>query len=401
LSQKESIRNVEVAGKRVLVRVDFNVPIHGGKITDDTRIRAAVPTIRYLLDHHAAIILASHLGRPQGQVREEMRLAPVAARLEDILGVPVRVAPDSVGAETTALAHALQPGEVLMLENVRFHPEEEANDAGYARGLADLADLYVDDAFGSAHRAHASTEGITHFLPSVAGFLMEGELSALGSVINSPVRPLVAIIGGAKISSKIGVLTNLLDVADSFLIGGGMANTLLRAQGHEVGDSLIERDKLVEARSFLDAARSRGREVTLPRDVVIVREVSVQAEYRTVAIEDITSGWKIVDIGSETVKEFGDLIDHAGTVVWNGPMGIFELEPFASGTRAVAEALARSNARSIVGGGDSVAAVEQAGLADRMTHISTGGGASLEFLEGRTLPGVASLQDASIRGIAR
>jgi phosphoglycerate kinase len=398
LSQKESIRDVDVAGKRVFVRVDFNVPIHGGEITDDTRIRAAVPTIRYLIEHRAAVILASHLGRPKGEIREDMRLAPVAARLGEILGLHVQVAPDSVGAETSALARALEPGEVLMLENVRFHPEEEVNEVGYARGLADLADLYVDDAFGSAHRAHASTEGITHFLPSVAGLLMERELSALSSVIDSPARPLVAIIGGAKISSKIGVLTNLLDVADSFLIGGGMANTLLKAQGHEVGDSLIEQDNLDEARSFLDTAHARKRQVVLPLDVVVVQEVSAEAARKTVPVGDVESGWKIVDVGPATVKAFADIIQRAGTVVWNGPMGIFELEQFAAGTRAVAQALAGSSARSIVGGGDSVAAVEQAGLADRMSHISTGGGASLEFLEGRTLPGVAALQNARVRG---
>jgi phosphoglycerate kinase len=398
LNRKQSIRDVHVVGKRVFVRVDFNVPIHGGEIKDDTRIRAAVPTIRYLLDHDAAVILASHLGRPKGKVRDEMRLAPVAARLGEILGLTVRVAPDSVGDETVSLARGLQPGEVLMLENVRFHPEEEANDAGYASVLAEMADIYVDDAFGTAHRAHASTEGITHYLPSVAGLLMERELSALGSVIDGPARPLVAIIGGAKISSKIGVLTNLLDVADAFLIGGGMANTLLKAQGIEVGDSLIEEDKMDEARSFLAAAKSRGRQVALPRDVVVVHEVSVDAEQRTVRVEEVMAGWKIVDIGPDTVSTFADIINEAGTIVWNGPMGIFEMAPFAEGTRAVARALAGSRAKTIVGGGDSVAAVEQAGLADKMSHISTGGGASLEFLEGRTLPGIAALQDVPAGG---
>jgi phosphoglycerate kinase len=398
LNRKQSIRDVHVVGKRVFVRVDFNVPIHGGEIKDDTRIRAAVPTIRYLLDHGAAVILASHLGRPKGKVRDEMRLAPVAARLGEILGLTVRVAPDSVGDETVSLARGLQPGEVLMLENVRFHPEEEANDAGYASVLAEMADIYVDDAFGTAHRAHASTEGITHYLPSVAGLLMERELSALGSVIDGPARPLVAIIGGAKISSKIGVLTNLLDVADAFLIGGGMANTLLKAQGIEVGDSLIEEDKMDEARSFLAAAKSRGRQVALPRDVVVVHEVSVDAEQRTVRVEEVMAGWKIVDIGPDTVSTFADIINEAGTIVWNGPMGIFEMAPFAEGTRAVARALAGSRAKTIVGGGDSVAAVEQAGLADKMSHISTGGGASLEFLEGRTLPGIAALQDVPAGG---
>jgi phosphoglycerate kinase len=398
LERKQSVRDLDVNGKHVFVRVDFNVPMHKSEITDDTRIRAAVPTIRYLLDHGAAVILASHLGRPKGKVREDMRLAPVAARLSEILGVEVRMAPDSVGPETASLARGLQPGAVLMLENVRFHPEEEANDANYARGLAELADIYVDDAFGSAHRAHASTEGITRFLPSVAGLLMERELSALGSVIDQPVRPLVAIIGGAKISSKIGVLTNLLDVADAFLIGGGMANTLLKAQGIEVGDSLIEEDKLDEARSFLAAAQSRGRQVALPCDVVVVRELSAESERKTVSAAAVPAGWKIVDIGPETVSAFVRIIDNAGTVVWNGPMGIFEMAPFAEGTRAVAGALAGSRAKTIVGGGDSVAAVEQAGLAEKMSHISTGGGASLEFLEGRTLPGVAALLVTPVGG---
>jgi phosphoglycerate kinase len=398
LERKQSVRDLDVNGKHVFVRVDFNVPMHKSEITDDTRIRAAVPTIRYLLDHGAAVILASHLGRPKGKVREDMRLAPVAARLSEILGVEVRMAPDSVGPETASLARGLQPGAVLMLENVRFHPEEEANDANYARGLAELADIYVDDAFGSAHRAHASTEGITRFLPSVAGLLMERELSALGSVIDQPVRPLVAIIGGAKISSKIGVLTNLLDVADAILIGGGMANTLLKAQGIEVGDSLIEEVKLDEARSFLAAAQSRGRQVALPCDVVVVRELSAESERKTVSAAAVPAGWKIVDIGPETVSAFVRIIDNAGTVVWNGPMGIFEMAPFAEGTRAVAGALAGSRAKTIVGGGDSVAAVEQAGLAEKMSHISTGGGASLEFLEGRTLPGVAALLVTPVGG---
>jgi phosphoglycerate kinase len=393
LSRKQSIRDVDVTGKRVFVRVDFNVPIHGGVITDDTRIRAAIPTIRYLLDHGASVVLASHLGRPKGSVRDDLRLAPVAMRLSEILQLPVRVAPDSVGPETEALARALQPGELLMLENVRFHPEEEANDPNYARGLARLADIYVNDAFGSAHRAHASTEGITHYLPSVAGLLMESELAALGSAINQPDRPLVAIIGGAKISSKIGVLTHLLGVADAFLIGGGMANTLLKAQGTDVGASLVEEDKLDDARSFLAAAQAQGRHVALPQDVVVVRDLSADAPSRTIAVEDVSDDWKIVDIGPETVSAFGNLVDNAGTIVWNGPMGIFELPPFATGTRAVAQALARSRAKTIVGGGDSVAAVEQAGLAPQMSHISTGGGASLEFLEGRTLPGVAALQE--------
>ena len=398
MSSKLSVRDVDVAGKRVFVRVDFNVPIRDGAITDDTRILAAVPTIQLLRERGAAVVLASHLGRPKGQVRDDMRLAPVAARLGEILGTPVPVARDSIGREAAALASGLQPGHVLLLENLRFHPEEEANDAAFARELAGLAEMYVDDAFGSAHRAHASTEGITHFLPAYAGLLMEAELKALGSVLDRPARPLVAIIGGAKISSKIGVLTHLLNVADAFLIGGGMANTLLKATGLEVGDSLIEADKVEEARAFLTGANARTRDVKLPVDAVVVQEVSADAPSRVVPVTEVETGWKIVDIGPETVHAFERVIGSAGTIVWNGPMGIFELPPFAEGTRAVARAVASSSARSIVGGGDSVAAVEQAGLADRMSHISTGGGASLEFLEGKTLPGVAALLDAPTEG---
>lgn len=394
MQRKQSMRDIDVSGKRVFVRVDFNVPLSGRSITDDTRIRAALPTIRYLLDHGAAVILASHLGRPKGVVREDMRLAPVAARLKELLGVTVKEAPDSVGPDTEKLARELKPGEVLLLENLRFHVEEEANDPAFARSLAAPADVYVNDAFGSAHRAHASTEGITHFLPAVAGLLMERELDALGGVLSGAKRPLVAIIGGAKISSKIGVLRHLLDVTDVFLIGGGMANTLLRAGGREVGDSLIEADQIGEAEAFLRAAHERGKEVVLPVDVVVVREIAAGASRRTVPAGEVDAGWKIVDIGPASVELFAQRIAAAGTIVWNGPMGIFELEPFAEGTRAVAKAVAASPATSIVGGGDSVAAVEQAGLADRMSHISTGGGASLEFLEGRELPGVKALRDA-------
>ncbi|HEX6507303.1 MAG TPA: phosphoglycerate kinase [Chloroflexota bacterium] len=395
MPDKRTIRDVDVAGKRVFVRVDFNVPLQYGRITDDTRIRAAVPTIRYLLDRGSAVILASHLGRPKGKVREELRLAPAAQRLGELLGVPVKVAPDSVGTEVEAMASQLRPGEVLMLENLRFHPEEEKNSAEFSRRLASLADLYVDDAFGSAHRAHASTEGITHYLPAVAGLLMESELRALGGVFQKPEHPVVAIIGGAKISSKIGVLSHLLDVADDFLIGGGMANTLLKSRGVDVGYSLVEDDKLGEAQSFLEAAKSAGRRVHLPEDVVVVPDLSDESSRRTVPVRDVPPGWKIVDIGPSTAGTFARVISGAGTVVWNGPMGIFEVSPYAEGTRAIARDVAASRATTIVGGGDSVAAVEQAGLANQMTHISTGGGASLEFLEGRVLPGVAALQDAA------
>lgn len=392
--RKESLRDVDVSGKRVFVRVDFNVPMQDGRITDDTRVRAALPTIQYLLDHDAAVILASHLGRPKGKPVDSMRLAPVARHLSELLGRPVQMAPDSVGADVDRMARGLQPGEVLLLENLRFHVEEEKNDPAFAAELASLADLYVDDAFGSAHRAHASTEGIAHQLPAVAGFLMEKELDALSKVLSNPRRPLDALIGGAKISSKIGVLDNLLNIADEFLIGGGMANTFLKAQGIEVGSSLVEDDSLPTARDFLLSAQSRGRQVHLPCDVLIAQKVEAGAETRIVSAETIPAGWKIVDIGPESIRRYGDVLRAAGTVVWNGPMGIFEIPDFANGTRAIARIVAESAAESIVGGGDSVAAVEQMGLADRMHHISTGGGASLEFLEGRELPGVAALNDA-------
>jgi phosphoglycerate kinase len=394
VAAKKSLRNVNVEGKRVLVREDFNVPMQEGRITDDTRIRATLPTIRYLLDHGAAVILASHLGRPKGKEVDSMRLTPVAGRLSELLGVDVRMAPDSVGPDVERLAQALKRGQVLLLENVRFHPEEEANDPEYARGLASLADLYVNDAFGSAHRAHASTEGVAHFLPAVSGFLMERELDALGSVLSHPKRPLAAVIGGAKISTKIGVLEHLLDVADELLIGGGMANTFLKAEGKEVGDSLLESEKLDVARALLSSAKSKSRAVYLPVDVVITRDIAPGAACRVVSVEDVPSGWKIADIGPDTVKQFSDVLGRAGMVIWNGPMGVFEIPEFAAGTRAVAQALASSPAETIVGGGDSVAAVEQVGVADRMAHVSTGGGASLEFLEGRELPGVAALADA-------
>lgn len=394
MTRKQSIRDMDVRGKRVFVRVDFNVPMQGGVITDDTRIRAALPTIRYLLDHGAAVILASHLGRPRGNVVEEMRMHPVADRLGALLGRPVQSAPDSIGPVVERMARALTPGDVLLLENLRFHPEEEQNDPGFARQLASLADLYVNDAFGSAHRAHASTSGIAAYLPAVSGLLMERELEVLGRVLQEPTRPLAALIGGAKISSKIGVLQHLLSVADCFLIGGGMASTLLQAEGRDVGASLVEADKLDVAAQFLEAARATNRSVHLPVDVVVTETVEPGAESRVESVDRVSGADKIVDIGPKTVKQFEDVLRDAGTVVWNGPMGVFEIPEYARGTQELARALAESNGDVIVGGGDSVAAVEQAGVADRMAHISTGGGASLEFLEGRELPGVAVLLDA-------
>jgi phosphoglycerate kinase len=392
--EKKSVEDLDVTGKRVFVRVDFNVPLDkAGNITDDSRIVAALPTIRYLLDHGAAVILASHLGRPKGKPVPELSLAPVADRLSELLGFEVLRASDSVGPEVESIARELAPGQVLLLENLRFHPEEEANDPEFARQLARLADLYVDDAFGAAHRAHASTEGITRYLPSAAGFLMQKELEALGSVLSNPRRPLAVVIGGAKISTKIAVLENLLSIADDLLIGGGMANTLLKAEGIKVGSSLVEDDKLDTGRSFLAKARDLKKTVCLPVDAVVADRVAEGAQKRVMPVTETPEGWAIVDIGPETIRRYSDLLGSAGTVFWNGPMGVFEIEDFAAGTRAIADVLAGSSARTIVGGGDSVAAVEQAGLAEKMTHVSTGGGASLEFLEGRELPGVAALED--------
>ncbi|GAC1623376.1 MAG: phosphoglycerate kinase [Chloroflexota bacterium] len=391
---KQTIRDVDLQGKKVFIRVDFNVPLNDtGEITDDTRIQAVVPTICYALDHGAAVILASHLGRPRGRVVESLTLKPVARRLSALLERPVDLAPSAMGPDVESRAEALRPGDVLLLENLRFHAEEEANDESFARSLARLANVFVNDAFGSAHRAHASTTGIATFLPAVAGLLMEREIDALSAALERPARPFVVIIGGAKISSKIGVLTHLLAVADAYLIGGGMANTLLQAQGVDTGASLVESDKLDVARQFLAEASRRGRAVYLPVDAVVSESIEPGATVRTVDVGRVPDGWSIVDIGPKTVEQFAGVIAQSRTILWNGPMGIFEIPNFAGGTRAVAQLLAASDATTIVGGGDSVAAVEQMGVAGRMSHISTGGGASLEFLEGRVLPGVAALQD--------
>jgi phosphoglycerate kinase len=392
---KLTIADLTLAGARVLVRVDFNVPLGDrGEVTDDTRIRAALPTIRHGIAAGAAQCLVSHLGRPKGKRVPALSLGPVAERLAELLGQPVPMAPDCVGPEVEALAAGLHPGGVLMLENCRFHPGDEANDEGMSRSLARLGSVFVNDAFGAAHRAHASTVGVTRFVPvSAAGLLMAKELRYLGQALADPARPFTAVLGGAKVSDKIGVLRNLLGKVDALLVGGGMAYTFLKAQGLEVGASLLEADKLDEARATLDQARARGVTFLLPTDHVIARQVDAAAERRVVAGAAIPAGWMGLDIGPQTRAAFAQVLRGSKTVVWNGPMGVFELPPFREGTLAVARAVAESGATSIVGGGDSVAAVTQAGLADKMSHISTGGGASLEFLEGRELPGVAALTD--------
>ncbi len=391
---KKTVRDVDVSGKRALVRVDFNVPLDKkGEVADDTRIRAALPTIKYLMEHKARVILMSHLGRPKGAVDERYRMDPVARHLEKLLGAPVRKADDCVGEEVQRAVQELAEGQVLLLENVRFHAGETKNEEGFARRLAELGDIFVNDAFGAAHRAHASTQGVAEFLPAVAGFLMEKEINMLGQVLGSPAKPFVAIIGGAKISDKIGVIDNLLDKVDALLIGGGMANTFLRARGVNVGNSLLEADKVELAGKLMRKAKAGGVELQLPVDAVVAPAASPDAEHKVVGVQEIPPDGMVLDIGPQTVQNFTERIKGAATVVWNGPMGVFEMEPFAGGTLAVAKALAESGAVTVVGGGDSAAAVQKAGVADQITHISTGGGASLEFLEGKELPGVAALQD--------
>jgi phosphoglycerate kinase len=393
---KKTVRDIDFKNKRVLVRVDFNVPLKDGAdgrrtVTDDTRIRASLPTIKYLKDGGAAVILCSHLGRPKGGPDPKYSLAPAAARLAELLGAPVPLVPDCVGTVAENRVAEMKPGQVVLLENVRFHPEEEKNDPAFAQQMSVLADLYVNDAFGSAHRAHASTEGVAKHLPAVAGFLMEKEIEYLGQAVNNPKHPYVAILGGAKISDKIGVIENLLAKADRVLIGGGMANTFFKAQGIAVGDSLVEDAGLDTARSLLAKA---GDKIMLPVDAVLGDKFEAGAQLKTINVKDgVPAGWRILDIGPQTVVAFSQALKGAALVVWNGPMGVFEFPAFAAGTNAVARLVAESGATTVIGGGESVAAVEQAGLAGKMSHISTGGGASLEMLEGKLLPGLAALQD--------
>ena len=392
-----SLTEADVAGKKVLVRADFNVPLDdSGNITDDTRIRAALPTIKDLTGKGGKVILCSHMGRPKGQVKEELRLTPVAKRLSELLGQEVTKCDDCVGDAVTSTVNAMENGQVVLLENLRFHEAETKNEPEFAKQLAANADLYVNDAFGTAHRAHASTEGVTHYLsPSVAGYLIEKELNYLQNAVDNPQRPLAAIIGGSKVSSKIGVIETLLDKCDKLLIGGGMIFTFYKARGLSVGKSLVEEDKLELAKSLEAKAKEKGVELLLPTDVVVADNFAPDANAKTVSINEIPDGWMGLDIGPDSVKTFQDALADCNAVIWNGPMGVFEFDKFAVGTEAIAHTLAgKSDAITIIGGGDSVAAVEKVGVADKMSHISTGGGASLELLEGKELPGIVALDDA-------
>ncbi|MDO7908523.1 phosphoglycerate kinase [Paenibacillus sp. JX-17] len=390
---KKSVRDIELNGKKVFVRVDFNVPLEDGKITDDTRIRETLPTINYLIEKGAKVILASHMGRPKGEFVDSLRLTPAAERLSQLLGKPVAKADEAIGDAVKAQVEKLQSGDVLLLENVRFYPGEEKNDPELAKAFAELADVFVNDAFGAAHRAHASTEGIAHYLPAVSGLLMEKELAVLGKALSNPDRPFTAIIGGSKVKDKIDVIDNLLNLADNVIIGGGLSYTFLKAQGHEVGQSLLDESKLDVALGFIEKAKKLGKNFYLPVDIVVSDDFSATANTQIVGIDGIPSDWEGVDIGPKTREIYAEVIKNSKLVVWNGPMGVFEIEPFSNGTRQVAEACATTEAYTIIGGGDSAAAAEKFHLADKMDHISTGGGASLEFMEGKELPGVVALND--------
>ena len=392
---KKTVKDVDVRSKRVLVRVDYNVPLDAnGNVSDDKRITASLPTINYLLEQGARIILCSHLGRPKGEVKKEFSLAPVAKRLKELLpGVNIYFASDCIGEEAERKAAALKDGEILLLENLRFHKEEEKNDPEFAKKLASLAEIYVNDAFGTVHRAHASTAGVAAYLPAVAGFLIGKELSIMGGALESPERPFVAILGGAKVADKIGVITNLLNKCDTLLIGGGMAYTFFKAMGYEIGDSLLDAESIDLAKQLMETAKQKGVKLLLPVDTVVAKAFAADAEHMTVASNAIPAGWQGLDIGEKMRELFAAEIKNAKTVIWNGPMGVFEFPEFAKGTEAVAKACAECGGTTIIGGGDSASAVKKLGYADKMTHISTGGGASLEFLEGKVLPGVAALND--------
>lgn len=390
---KKSIRDIDVKGKKAFVRVDFNVPLENGAITDDTRIRETLPTIRYLIEGGAKIILASHLGRPKGQFVEELRLTPAAARLSELLGKPVAKADEAIGEAVQAKVAALNEGDVLLLENVRFYEGEEKNDPELAKAFASLADIFVNDAFGAAHRAHASTEGIAHFLPAVSGLLMEKELDVLGKALNNPERPFTAIVGGSKVKDKIDVINKMIEIADNILIGGGLSYTFLKAQGHEIGLSLCDDSKLELVLEFVEKAKKLGKNLHLPVDIVVSEDFKAAVNEEIVGIDGIPNNKEGVDIGPKTREIYANVIKNSKLVVWNGPMGVFEVDDFAHGTRAVAQACAETAGYTVIGGGDSAAAVEKFHLADKMDHISTGGGASLEFMEGKALPGVVALND--------
>lgn len=390
---KKSVEDIDVSGKKVLVRCDFNVKMEDGVITSDKRIVASLPTIQYLIKNNAKVILCSHLGRPKGEFKPEFSLAPVAARLAELLGQEVKMATDVVGESAQSLAASLKDGEVMLIENVRFHAEETKNDPEFSKKLADLAEIYVNDAFGSAHRAHSSTTGVADYLPAVCGYLIRKELDYIGGALENPKRPLVAILGGAKVSDKIGVITNLLDKVDTLIVGGGMAYTFFAALGHTVGTSICETDKIELAKEMMETAKAKNVNFLIPIDNVVGLEYKADTEYKTVNSDDIPDGWMGLDIGPKSTELFANAVKDAGTVIWNGPMGVSEWEHFANGTSGVATAIAESNAISIIGGGDSAAAIQKLGFADKMSHISTGGGASLEFLEGKELPGVAALND--------
>ncbi len=393
MNEKKSVKDIDVKGKRVFVRVDFNVPMEEGRVTDDTRIRAALPTIQYLITEGAKVILASHLGRPKGEVKEELRLTAAGERLAELLGKDVQKLSESVGENVEQAISTMQEGDVVLLENVRFHAGEEKNDATLAQQFASLADVYVNDAFGAAHRAHATTAGIAAYLPAVSGFLMQKELDVLGKALSNPERPFTAIIGGAKVKDKIGVIDHLLEKVDNLIIGGGLSYTFAKAQGYEIGTSLLEEDKIELAASFIKKAEEKGVKLHMPIDAVVADEFSKDANTKVVSIDQIPADYMGLDIGPKTAANYAEVIQASKLIIWNGPMGVFELAPFAEGTKAVADAMAHTEGYTIIGGGDSAAAVEKFNVADQMSHISTGGGASLEFMEGKELPGVVALND--------